>query len=139
MSVFQRGLDGTPLLEEYHSLEEAGVSAHFDLMKGFLGMATANALLKSLSNSIRIVKEPDGTVRAELKFSDDDGNIVFIYGESSSDGQLYAVSDSSILEALENTDDDEIPTFEEYYDYDSTQGSAYAQLFELVRNKLEKA
>ena len=35
--------------------------------------------------------------------------------------------------------DDEIPTLEEYYDYDSTQGSAYAQLFELVRNKLEKA
>ena len=139
MSVFQRGLDRTPLLEEYHSLEDAGVSAHFDLMKGFLGMATANALFKCLSDSVRVVKEPDRTVRAELKFTDDDGNIVFIYGESSSDGQLYAVSDSSILETLENTDDDEIPTLEEYYDYDSTQGSAYAQLFELIRNKLDKA
>lgn len=139
MSVFQRGLDDTPLLEEYHSLEDAGVSAHYDLMKGFLGMATANATLKYLSDNVRVVKETDGTIRAELEFTDDDGKIVFIYAESSSDGQLYAVSDASILEALENTDDDEIPTLEEYYDYDSTQGSAYAQLFELIRNKLEKA
>ena len=139
MSIFQRGLDDTPLLEEYHSLEDAEVSAQFDLMKGFLSMATANAMLKYLSDNINVVKETDGTIRAELDFSGDDGKNVFIYGESSSDGQLYAVSDSSILEALENTDDDEIPTLEEYYDYDSTQGSAYAQLFELVHNKLEKA
>lgn len=139
MSIFQRGLDDTPLLEEYHSLKDAEVSAQFDLMKGFLSMATANAMLKYLSDNINVVKETDGTIRAELDFSDDDGKIVFIYGESSSDGQLYAVSDSSILETLENTDDDEIPTLEEYYDYDSTQGSAYAQLFELIRNKLDKA
>lgn len=139
MSIFQRGLDDTPLLEEYHSLEDAGVSAHYDLMKGILGMATAHATLKYLSDNVRVVKETDGTIRAELEFTDDDGKIVFIYAESSSDGQLYAVSDASILEALESTDDDEIPTLEEYYDYDSTQGSAYTQLFELVHNKLEKA
>ena len=139
MSLFQRGLDDTPLLEEYHSLKDAEGSAHYDLMKGFFGMAAINALIKSLSDSIKVLKENDGTIRAELKYIDDDRKIVFIYGENGSDGQLYAVSDSSILEALENTDDDEIPTLEEYYDYDSTQGSAYAQLFELVHNKLEKA
>lgn len=139
MSVFQRGLDDTPLLEEYHSREDAEVSAHYDMMKGLLGMAATNALIKHFSDSITVLKESDGTIRAELEFRGDDGNLVFIYGENSSDGQLYAVSDSSIQEALENTDDDEIPTLEEYYDYDSTQGSEYAQLFELVRNKLEKA
>lgn len=139
MSLFQRGLDDTPLLEEYHSLEDADVSAHYDLMKGFLGIAATNALIKSLSDSIKVLKENNGTIRAELEFNGDDGKTVFIYGENGSDGQLYAVSDSSILEVLENTDDDEIPTLEEYYDYDSTQGSAYAQLFELIRNKFDKA
>ena len=99
----------------------------------------ANASIKDLLDRINVVKETDDTVRAELEYKDDAGKTLFIYGEYCTEGHLFAVSDSSILDALENTDDDEIPTLEEYYDYDSTQGSAYAQLFELIHNKLNKA
>ena len=139
MSVFQRGLENTPLLEEYHSIDEAASSEHINMLKATYTMAMANASIKDLLDRINVVKETDDTVRAELEYKDDAGKTLFIYGEYSTEGHLFAVSDSSILDALENTDDDEIPTLEEYYDYDSTQGSAYAQLFELIHNKLNKA
>lgn len=138
-SVFQKGLNDIPLIEEYDFLEDTEDSEHCQLFKMLHHMALYNAGVHDIKTKTRILRGEDdpAIIRAEylLPVNDDPEGIsrVFIFAEHSPEEEQYAVSTESIMNAVLDSRD-EVATLEEYYDYDSSQGSVYADYFEILRN-----
>ena len=68
--------------------------------------------------------------RAEIKFETDEGNILFAYVCQVGDVDSYAITEESVMDAIDGTGEDTVPRLEEYDDFKRAFDSVYGEFLE---------